>query len=94
MPSGQIGQGAHGGAGYTDTSPRLPVTAYSLMDTCQSLCTWSVVTVAGRPAWKLKAVNGRCPEHRELSRGWSLPQIPPGSAPVPAIAAPEADPGG
>ena len=67
-----ISQGGGGGVAYTDASPRIPVTAVSVADLCEK-CSWAVKPSASGPVWYLKAVHSRCPEHRELSRGWSPP---------------------
>lgn len=62
-----ITTGGFGGVAYHDVSPRIPVTAVSLMDTCWR-CTWAVFRVTGGWQWTLKACHAQCPEHRELLR--------------------------
>lgn len=58
-----------GGITYTDCSPRIPVTAITLMDTCWQ-CSWVVFRETGEYRWSLKAVHGRCPDHKDLRRSY------------------------
>jgi hypothetical protein len=67
---------AHGSTtAYHDASPRIPVTAITLMETCWR-CSWVASHVTGGWQWSLKAVSAACPEHRELRKSWKAPAAP------------------